>query len=1400
MNKQRSKKSKLVALLLSFALLITMFPAGAFAAPGNGETTQASSLEPGSVTSNDELVTIEKSAERTGVDTWDITMTVDPKESIQSAPVDIVLAMDGSGSMNGWKQISAQDAASNLVDFLANQGVNAKVGVISFGDFYTGHGGADYGDRPGNWGYEEEEGATKHCGLTNVSQTKSIKDAIKKVPADKATNMQAGLDMAVDVLNGDNATTGAKKVIIFLSDGEYKHLQNSNLPDSRFEKLYKTAGEYRDKGIDIYTVGFANQGQGSETLKRISSTDENGDPYFYTSNDLDGLTANFQDIATRVIAMVTDYMGDYVTLDRTPIATLEDGTDVSDKLFTTDDGSYLSWNPDLTTSSSGRKDHRPPSGGGDNPDQGQNTVAELDQKLTITYSVKLKDDWTAQSLWDESNNTGNTNVVLNGPAALQYTTNDSSSMKVLDFKKPSDTVETAALTIWQQIGTNGPTSTDDPSQYAIIWNGAAYDDNGDEMTFDWVDNEDSVAVGETTYNYAGTDYVAPGEEATDMDAEDFAALNAPTDKGEYQLIHHYSDIPKDNGTDVTVQVVLDGTPVTDEKKIKELVDLSRDTSDTNYNVWTPKSIDANGVMTFGFNYYEADGNDCVDIKVDVLDDNTYILQGVNSYQNYGKPADKGGNGTKNVNANNDKNKTYTVDNVTAVRDTDTDKVDCTIYLNTKYSIEYYEVLNNGQATEIGNDSNVYIAPEKVTSTDPKDKIKDGQSAWMNWQNTGYATSATLDALPSDGVVSDGWYLGSVDNKDPLYPAGEKFTAFNADSDKADNPTADRIIKFFATTADAASYPVVDKSVYSIAGDTVNKTEANVGDTIVYAIKIKNEGNIATTMTLSDSMSNDQAITTFYTKAECTADDVVTDEDLKFDAGQEKIFYAKYEVTKEDKGETLKNTITVTDSDNDKDDDPSEEVKVAELYNLVYDANGGQYVDGAKVDGVTFNEDHKTATESDLQRGDHDLNTEIAEELATRQTSDGIDVIFVGWTEDDAVKDKVYDKDAENVPKTTNKVMIDSEGERVYALWAEDANGNDVPDYQEDQYTLTYNANGGSLTDNLNEKVEKASVDGLLPNTEAKPNYPLWDKEGDQYIGTIPDEVKDQWSTHEAGEKDKDVIFIGWTAEADTTIYSKNDKDDFAKVTLIDNVVLNEETMGDNTEKDVFAVWGYDEDGDGIPDVQEDQYSLTYHSTSGYFGDKDTITAPVTGLLEDKDYPLWSKDEKGQESGTAPEGYTWPMHDQAPAPEDSVIADEGTNVNVAFIGWTETDYTESYEDGLDHIFAAGEAYPEVKTTTHIPPNDTDMNRDVYAIWGYDENGDGIADAQQIVITPADITIYMGGNGYEGVVEDGEDNITAGEDGAANGLPEPGYYLILPAALDEQLGGEGNTEDLSNQLRL
>lgn len=69
---------------------------------------------------------------------------------------------------------------------------------------------------------------------------------------------------------------------------------------------------------------------------------------------------------------------------------------------------------------------------------------------------------------------------------------------------------------------------------------------------------------------------------------------------------------------------------------------------------------------------------------------------------------------------------------------------------------------------------------------------------------------------------------------------------------------------------------------------------------------------------------------------------------------------------------------------------------------------------------------------------------------------------------------------------------------------------------------------------------------------------------------------------------------------------------------------------------------------------------------------------------------------------------------------------------------------------------------------------------------------------VTVTPADITVYMGGSsGYDGVVD---------ENGAIQGsgsLPEPGFYLELPEALNEALRNELGYEpdeaaDLSNYI--
>ena len=58
---------------------------------------------------------------------------------------------------------------------------------------------------------------------------------------------------------------------------------------------------------------------------------------------------------------------------------------------------------------------------------------------------------------------------------------------------------------------------------------------------------------------------------------------------------------------------------------------------------------------------------------------------------------------------------------------------------------------------------------------------------------------------------------------------------------------------------------------------------------------------------------------------------------------------------------------------------------------------------------------------------------------------------------------------------------------------------------------------------------------------------------------------------------------------------------------------------------------------------------------------------------------------------------------------------------------------------------------------------------------------------ITITPADITVYTGGQSYEGVSD------TSGEIQSTSGLPEPGYYITLPAWLNETLDINDNPTD-------
>ena len=109
----------------------------------------------------------------------------------------------------------------------------------------------------------------------------------------------------------------------------------------------------------------------------------------------------------------------------------------------------------------------------------------------------------------------------------------------------------------------------------------------------------------------------------------------------------------------------------------------------------------------------------------------------------------------------------------------------------------------------------------------------------------------------------------------------------------------------------------------------------------------------------------------------------------------------------------------------------------------------------------------------------------------------------------------------------------------------------------------------------------------------------------------------------------------------------------------------------------------------------------------------------------------------------------------------------TRTGYLFNGWN------TKADGAGAVFTA--------------ETDVTDNMTVYAQWKPDE-------AYAVKIAPMNLTVYVGGDGYHGVI---------GEDGkfAANDLPEIGFYLTLPDDINAMLGGtDENPVNMSGKLRL
>lgn len=121
MNKHKMSK-KLLATIMTFAMLITMFPSGVFAAPGDGENGQVvSGTEQAPVTNSANGVTVNKYVTQDENGNYNLTLEGYASNELTttstSTPLDIVLVLDVSGSMDEnfidasdtWKEVYSDE-------------------------------------------------------------------------------------------------------------------------------------------------------------------------------------------------------------------------------------------------------------------------------------------------------------------------------------------------------------------------------------------------------------------------------------------------------------------------------------------------------------------------------------------------------------------------------------------------------------------------------------------------------------------------------------------------------------------------------------------------------------------------------------------------------------------------------------------------------------------------------------------------------------------------------------------------------------------------------------------------------------------------------------------------------------------------------------------------------------------------------------------------------------------------------------------------------------------------------------------------------------------------------------------------------------------------------------------